>query len=235
MREWFLSTELVGIDTMPGSLAGISQRAKRENWNSRKASGGGRSLEYHISNFDTSVQHQLFDKIYGPHSLKECLIAKQQGEDVEPFETITESENTTKSKYIELDFYDVEVSAGHCSLVIKEDQSNSPIFSRQFIENEIGVNTQNIFLMPVKGDSMAPTLKNKAIIMVNRIEEFSGDGIYVFRFDSQLMVKRLQFTKTGLNVVSDNTTYEPWQLTRDKLSTENFKIIGEVVWSGQRI
>ncbi|MEZ8201949.1 S24 family peptidase [Vibrio splendidus] len=45
----------------------------------------------------------------------------------------------------------------------------------------------NIFLMPARGDSMTPTLKNQALIMVNRIEDFASDGIYVFRFDGQLM------------------------------------------------
>ncbi|MDH5937596.1 hypothetical protein [Vibrio splendidus] len=34
---------------------------------------------------------------------------------------------------------------------------------------------------------MTPTLKNQALIMVNRIEDFASDGIYVFRFDGQLM------------------------------------------------
>ena len=45
----------------------------------------------------------------------------------------------------------------------------------------------------------------------------------------------MQFTKTGLTVVSDNTSYKEWELTRDELSTEDFEIIGEVVWSGQRM
>lgn len=138
--------------------------------------------------------------------------------------------------FVELDFYDVEVSAGHGALVIQEEKDNSIVFSREFIDKELGVNASNVFLMPVKGDSMIPTLKNKAMIMVNKIEEFSGDGIYVFRFDGQLMVKRLQFTKHGLNVVSDNAIiYPAWELTRTELKTEDFEIIGEVIWSGQRM
>lgn len=72
--------------------------------------------------------------------------------------------------------------------------------------------------------------------MVHKVNEFIGDGIYVFRFDSQLMVKRLQFTKYGLKVVSDNATiYPAWELTRNELKTEDFEIIGEVIWSGQRM
>lgn len=100
---------------------------------------------------------------------------------------------------------------------------------------ELAVNPANIFLMPVKGDSMYPTLKSGALVMVNRIEQFGGDGIYVFRFDGQLMVKRLQFSKEGLSVVSDNQSYKEWSLTTSELKSNDFEIIGEVVWSGQRI
>ena len=136
---------------------------------------------------------------------------------------------------VALDFYDVEVSAGHGALIVQEEKKDCITFSREFIDNVIGVNSKNVFLMPVRGDSMTPTLKNQAIIMVNRIEDFSGDGIYVFRFDGQLMVKRLQFSKTGLTVVSDNREYKEWELTRKELATEDFEIIGQVVWSGQRM
>jgi phage repressor protein C with HTH and peptisase S24 domain len=82
---------------------------------------------------------------------------------------------------------------------------------------------------------MYPTLKNGSLVMVNRVEQYTGDGIYVFRFDGQLMVKRLQFSKTGLGVVSDNSTYEKWELTKDEIISNDFEIIGEVVWSGQRM
>jgi len=342
MREWFLSTELMGLNTMPGSTAGISQKARRESWKSRKAKGGGRSLEYHISNFELDVQYQLYCNEYGNTDYKEWEIeqailktgacekedidavtnAVKQGENTDellsywmdnglpsekntfdkhttsnsqstaisdsvysflekfidyPAETIkkweTEGElarklddklfsiqseqqklkefqdkaswagmkldrgvsQITNDSYIKLDYYDIEVSAGHGALVIQEEQTDCISFSKTFITNDIGVNAKNVFLMPVRGDSMHPTLKNQSIIMVNRIEEFSGDGIYVFRFDSQLMVKRLQFTKTGLNVVSDNNTYDAWELTREELNTADFEIIGAVVWSGQRM
>ncbi|WP_022940081.1 hypothetical protein [Psychromonas hadalis] len=38
-------------------------------------------------------------------------------------------------------------------------------------------------------------------------------------------------SKHGLNVAS----YPVWELTRTELKTEDFQIIGEVVWSGQRM
>jgi hypothetical protein len=137
--------------------------------------------------------------------------------------------------YITLEFYEQEVSAGNGALVVSEEKSSDIVFSEAFIHNDIGVNPKNIFLMPVRGDSMHPTLKNGALVMVHKIGQFAGDGIYVFRFDDQLMVKRLQFSKSGLNVVSDNDTYKEWELSKEEIESGDFEIIGEVVWSGQRI
>ncbi|MDE1333610.1 S24 family peptidase [Vibrio aestuarianus] len=137
--------------------------------------------------------------------------------------------------YVTLDIYEQAVSAGHGALVVSEEKSSDIVFSEAFIHNDIGVNPNNVFLMPVKGDSMYPTLKNGALVMVNRAEQFTGDGVYVFRFDGQLMVKRLQFSKHGLTVVSDNSTYKEWELSKTEISGNDFEIIGEVVWSGQRM
>ncbi|MDC5702973.1 S24 family peptidase [Vibrio europaeus] len=137
--------------------------------------------------------------------------------------------------YLNLPLYEVEASAGAGSLVVSEEKTSSIVFSEAFISMEIGVKANNIFLMPVKGDSMQPTLKNGALVMVNKVDRFTGDGVYVFRFDNQLMVKRLQFSKSGLEVLSDNESYKPWELTKEEIQSNDFQIIGEVVWSGQRM
>lgn len=148
---------------------------------------------------------------------------------------ISQKGTITPSGYLELKFYDIEVSAGHGALIEKEEESNAMVFSERFIRNELGFNPNNIFLMPVRGDSMSPTLKNQSVIMVNRVDDFSTDGVYVFRFDNRLMVKRLQFLPDGIKVVSDNAAYEPWALDKKEITSEDFEIIGEVVWSGQRM
>lgn len=246
MKEWFLSTELIGLDGMPKKVGSISVRANRENWKSQKSKTGGRSLEYHISNFDDNIKKQLTEKF---NDSFEFNGSSEEFPSDEYIEELVVSNNIDglkecfqragriqrPSKNVKLDLYDIKVSASSSALVIQYKQYDGITFSGQFIDNVIGVNTENVFLMPVKGDSMAPTLKNQAIIMVNRTEDFSGDGVYVFRFETQLMVKRLQFTKTGLNVVSDNKLYKPWQLLSGELTIGNFEIIGEVVWSGQKI
>lgn len=148
---------------------------------------------------------------------------------------IPKSGSLTPKGYLDLKFYDIEVSAGHGALIEKEEESQAMVFSEKFIRQELGFNPNNIFLMPVRGDSMSPTLKNQSIVMVNRVDGFSTDGIYVFRFDGRLMVKRLQFLPNGIKVVSDNPSYEPWELSKEDVHRADFEIIGEVVWSGQRM
>ncbi|MEQ3495217.1 MULTISPECIES: S24 family peptidase [Vibrio] len=150
-------------------------------------------------------------------------------------EEISKTGSVAPKGYLELKFYDVEVSAGHGTLVEKEEESSAMVFSERFIRQELGFNPNNIFLMPVRGDSMAPTLKNQSIVMVNRVDGFSTDGIYVFRYDNRLMVKRLQFLPNGIKVVSDNSSYEAWELGKKDIEGADFEIIGEVVWSGQRM
>ncbi|CAH0542922.1 LexA family transcriptional regulator [Vibrio marisflavi] len=137
--------------------------------------------------------------------------------------------------YLELKYFDIEVNAGMGALVEKEEESSSIVFKEKFIRQELGYNPNNVFLMPIRGDSMIPTLKNQSIVMVNRVDGFSTDGVYVFRYDSRLMVKRIQFLPKSIKVVSDNPAYEPWELTKEDIKSADFEIIGEVVWSGQRM
>lgn len=49
------------------------------------------------------------------------------------------------------------------------------------------------------------------------------------------MVKRIQFLPQGIKVVSDNAAYEPWELSKRDTQSADFEIIGDVVWSGQRM
>ena len=161
------------------------------------------------------------------NKIPEHIFLKAQG--------LSKKVTTTPSGFIELPFYDIEVSAGHGALVACEERAEDMVFSQRFVTDTLGVNANNIFLMPVRGDSMVPTLKNQSLIIVNRTDQLIEDGVYVFRYDGQLRVKRLQFSKIGVTVVSDNPAYKTWELSKAELATEDFEIIGEVIWSGQRM
>jgi transcriptional regulator with XRE-family HTH domain len=138
--------------------------------------------------------------------------------------------------HINLPFYKVKASAGDGVLVEAERQTHLISFKPEWLNKEIGVNANDVFLMLVDGDSMYPTLKNGAMIMVNKYFNGLSDGVYVMRHEQNLLVKRLQMLPNGIiKVKSDNALYEPWELHKENLDGTDIEIIGRVVWSGQRM
>ncbi len=90
--------------------------------------------------------------------------------------------------------------------------------------------------MLVDGDVTQPTLKNGSMIMVNRDVDNLSDGIYVMRYDCNLLVKRLQMLPGGIiRVKSDNSMYDPWEITKAQLHGDELALIGRVVWTGQKM
>ena len=135
----------------------------------------------------------------------------------------------------QLDFYHIEASAGNGALQGYEERPEKITFSKRFIAKLLGVDVNDTFLMQSYGDSMQPTLKHKSLIAVKYVRKITEGKVYLFRYDGQQYIKRLQFSKHGLTVISDNSDYEAWKLNKAELASENFQVIGEVIWSGQRM
>lgn len=140
------------------------------------------------------------------------------------------------NKGVQIPFYDVEASAGHGTLVINDQYEKLLRINSDFIRDEIGVNPNNVFLMLARGDSMYPTIKDGAMIMIEKDIDHLTDGIYVMRHETALIVKRLHLLPTGtIKVLSDNKVYEPYEIDRSVLEADSLTILGRVVWSGQRM
>ncbi|MCK5606023.1 Mu transposase C-terminal domain-containing protein [Candidatus Pacearchaeota archaeon] len=58
---WFVASELIGLPGLPGSDRRIRERAKKENWKSRKRKCIGGGTEYCISNFSVDSQAILLN------------------------------------------------------------------------------------------------------------------------------------------------------------------------------
>ncbi|PKH06429.1 helix-turn-helix transcriptional regulator [Moritella sp. Urea-trap-13] len=139
-------------------------------------------------------------------------------------------------QHIQLPFYEISASAGVGLLAEVEERPKSISFEPNWLRSEVGVCPSNVFLMLVDGDSMQPTLKNGSMIMVNRDVDNLSDGVYVMRHDNNLLVKRLQMLPGGIiRVKSDNTMYDPWEITKSQLDGEELALIGRVVWTGQKM
>ncbi|MGK3359910.1 LexA family transcriptional regulator [Citrobacter portucalensis] len=77
-----------------------------------------------------------------------------------------------------------------------------------------------IVMINVDGDSMMPTLCPKDLLFIDsKVEQFSGDGVYVFNFEDSTFVKRLQKVKgRRLAVLSDNEHYPPFFIEEHEMN-----------------
>lgn len=93
-----------------------------------------------------------------------------------------------------------------------------------------GRTPDTVKVINVRGDSMADTIDPGDLIFVDiSINEFDGDGIYVFGFDDKIYVKRLQMIPDKILVISDNPKYREWSV--DKSNEDRFYVFGKVMIS----
>jgi phage repressor protein C with HTH and peptisase S24 domain len=94
---------------------------------------------------------------------------------------------------------------------------------------------EQLSIIRVAGDSMAPTLADGDDILVDAGDGVQRvrDGVYVLRMDEMLVVKRLALNPAArtLTISSDNPAYPGWP-DCDPAAVE---IVGRVVWAGRRI
>lgn len=94
---------------------------------------------------------------------------------------------------------------------------------------------EQLSIIGVAGDSMAPTLADGDDILVDRGDrgERLRDGIYVLRIDDALVVKRVAPNPGAptISIRSDNPAYPGWP----DCDPGTVDIVGRVVWAGRRI
>lgn len=128
----------------------------------------------------------------------------------------------------------VQASAGRGEMIDNEFAIGSYAFDQAWLRGICRANPNNLSIIKVSGDSMAPTLADGDDVLVDHSNIGSAfrDGIYVLRRDDTLMVKRLALAPSSgmLTISSDNAAYPTW---RDVM-LESVTIIGRVVWAGRR-
>ena len=131
---------------------------------------------------------------------------------------------------VRIDILDVEASAGNGAYLSPTEQGLlSQEFDLTFFRQQFGrADAKHLKLITVKGDSMAPILESDDLLYVDISENyFAADGLYVFTFDGQTFIKRLQNVGKEMLVISDNLTYKEWTFTQD----DDVFIHGRVVFS----
>lgn len=138
--------------------------------------------------------------------------------------------------YAYIPLYDVRAAAGAGAFPPEgEEVKDMLAFKRDWIISELRVNVNQLSMLFVEGDSMAPTLSPGDTMMIVKDQGMAiQDGIYVVRLEGALLVKRLQrLPGNQLKVKSDNPNYEPYTMDLTK-EHKDFAVIGRVVWAGRR-
>jgi len=129
---------------------------------------------------------------------------------------------------------ELEASAGAGAIAGEERPAGTIGFDRRWLK-ALGLRAENLSIIDVKGESMAPTLNNGDNIMVDRGDgaERLRDGIYVLRLDEMLMVKRVALSprmgRKALTISSDNPHFPSWEDVDRAL----VDIVGRVVWASR--
>lgn len=93
-------------------------------------------------------------------------------------------------------------------------------------------NPQKMRLFFIAGDSMAPTLNEGDMVMVDtaQIGGVISGKIYMLRIGEELMMKRLENRPNGILLIrSDNPSYEPIEINTHE--ENDVEIYGRMVWS----
>lgn len=130
--------------------------------------------------------------------------------------------------------FDVAASAGY-GVVLPEYEAvaYSLAFPPGYLRTITNTSAEQLEIISVKGESMAPTLRHDDIVMIDRTKRSLGyDGIFVMRFDETIHVKRVGRASTAgvVRIISDNRAEFP-EFERRIADVE---VIGKVVWMGKK-
>jgi phage repressor protein C with HTH and peptisase S24 domain len=85
----------------------------------------------------------------------------------------------------------------------------------------------------VSGESMYPTLKNGDTILIDISRGWQGDGIYLIRIGTDLLVKRLKKSiNHQLSIISDNPTWGTETFDLRQVDDSEFAVLGKHLWHG---
>ncbi|MCF2910272.1 XRE family transcriptional regulator [Pseudoalteromonas sp. DL2-H2.2] len=127
---------------------------------------------------------------------------------------------------------DVEASAGFGSINGSEDITEQFALNKRWLSTQLGVHSEQLAFVTIRGDSMLPTLQHGDMVLVDLSQRDANKrGVFVLQTEDGLMAKRLQQHRDHISVVSDNPEYPAWQIHAD--NAQQHGIAGRIVWCGR--
>ncbi|MBS3018564.1 hypothetical protein DJFAAGMI_01296 [Comamonas sp. PE63] len=107
-------------------------------------------------------------------------------------------------------------------------------FRRDFLR-AVGVSPANAAVVTMAGTSMEPTIRDGAILLLNRAEKEPHNGsIYAFSWAGEMLVKRFQKVNDRWRAVSDNADKEEHPDIVMEAQPDGL-IQGRAIWMGARL
>ena len=128
----------------------------------------------------------------------------------------------------------VAASAGHGCFANESSKEKFPFLKSGL--RKFGINPANVEFVRIKGDSMEPTIKDGAVVLLDRSKtEIHEDAIYILSLGEYVRVKRvLKKTDGTISLISDNKSLYPEE-TIDRAEAERLIIHGRVFWTERSI
>ncbi|QDH13835.2 hypothetical protein E3E12_06145 [Formicincola oecophyllae] len=137
-------------------------------------------------------------------------------------------------RMVTVPYFDVEASMGH-GLTPHERVNCTPmLMSQHFLNTVLGLGEQNSLIISVRGDSMEPTIKSGARLILDTRPRSRLEGIFALTYDGDLYVKRLVRAPGKVLITSDNPLYGTVEVPDAKLvwgaprESDEVGILGEV-------
>lgn len=90
--------------------------------------------------------------------------------------------------------------------------------------------TGHFFGLKIKGDSMAPIICDGDIVIVRQQNDAeNGDTVIATINGDEATCKRLRKYKDGIELISNNPSYKPFEFSNEEIEKKPVKIIGKVV------
>jgi len=157
-----------------------------------------------------------------PHGTAKTTMGRMKGDQLEA----TGGEYRLKGESGD-PIYNTEASAGAGSFKIEEEPSG-----RVPVSQSLSRPGQEVFWMPVRGDSMGDEYQKNTLIPVAKFDptwtDIAEDDVYLFRLERAVQIKRLQRIEGDrILIISDNDAYENRTLALD--DGVDFEILGRVL------
>lgn len=138
--------------------------------------------------------------------------------------------NADAGGFVGVPIYDVRLAAGAASFAEGAGVLGEMPFDRALLRLFGRMSGEELGVLEADGDSMEPTIIDGARVMVDFRDTRLREGVFAFRLEDELRIKRLRRLIDGVEILSDNTRYPAEALTGSRL--EGFAVLGRAIWSG---